>query len=401
MPHKIGRLLMNHTREKSPKINVLVAIDHGGYDGNIAGIGRNLSYMLPNIDKNRFNIFLVILRDDGSLITRLAGTGIKILHLKRKKFDPFTLIEFIKIIKKENIHLLHIHQYASSNFGRLAGKIMRVPTILNIDDLNYNYPWYQWIADRLLKWANDYVIAVSEAVKDSGTNVRVFDPNKIIVIPNAISTGHLKHLDPKECSKLKKHWELKEEYQIVGTITRLHDVKGNDILLRAAKIVLQTLPNTHFVIVGDGPLLEELLNIAKNLNIENSVFFTGYQEDVAGFLSIFDIKVISSNTEGFSFTRLEAMIMGKAVIATDVDGLKEILKHGENGLLVPPQNPEVMAEKIIYLLQNEQERKRLGANAFDESQKFTMDAHMKMREAVYEKAIVRSKDPEKKRDKCG
>jgi glycosyltransferase involved in cell wall biosynthesis len=388
---------MNQAKGKSPKINVLVAADHGGYNGNIAGIGRNLSYILPNIDKNRFNLFLVILRDDGSLKARLAGTGIKIFHLKRKKFDPFILVELINIIKKENIHLLHLYQYGCSNFGRLAGKIMGVPTILNIDDLNYNYPWYQWIADRILRWANEYVIAVSEAVKNSGKKVRALDPDKIIVIPNAISDDHLKHLEQKECCELKKHWGIKEKFLIVGTITRLNDVKGNDILLEAAKIVLKTIPNTLFVFVGDGPLMEEMLNITKKFNIEDNVLFTGYQKDVSDFLSIFDVKVIASNSEGFPLACLEAMIMGKAMVATEVDGLKEILNHGVTGILVPPQNPEAMAEKIIYLLQSEHERKRLGTNALNESRRFTVDSHMKIREKVYEKAIKISRNSTKQR----
>ncbi len=388
---------MNHTQGKPHRINILVATDHGGYNGNIAGIGRNLSYKLPHINKKRFNIILVILRDDGSLKARLAGTGIKIYHLHRKKFDPFILIEFIKIIKKENIHLLHLYQYACSNFGRLAGKITGVPTILHAGDLNYYYPWYQWLADRFLAKATDHVIAVSESAKSSYAKIRAIDPNKIIVIPNAVPTGHLKHLGSDECLKLKKQWGLKEECQIVGTITRLHDVKGNDILLKAAQLVLQTLPDTHFVIVGDGPLMDQLKKNACMLKIDRNVTFTGYQKDVAGLLSIFDVKVIASNTEGFSLALVEAMVMGKAVVATAVGGINEILKDNENGLLVPPQHPKAMADKIIHLLQNDPERKRLGECALNDSQRFNMAIHMKMREAFYEKAIAVSQNLTEKR----
>jgi glycosyltransferase involved in cell wall biosynthesis len=381
---------MNHNSNKSQKINILVAIDHGGYNGDLAGIGRNLSYTLPNINKKRFNIFLVILGDDGSLKARLAGTDIKIFHLKRKKFDPFILVELMNIIKRENIHLLHLYQYACSDFGRLAGKIMHVPAIVNINDLNYNYPWYQGIADRLLKWSNGYVIAVSEAVKNSGAKVRALDPNKIFVIYNAILTDHLTRPNPIECRELKKHWGISQECQIVGTITRLHDVKGNDILLKSAKIVLQTLPNTHFVIVGDGPLKEQLQKSAKKLGIDQNITFTGHKKNVADLLAIFDVKVIASHTEGFSLAMVEAMAMEKAVIATAVGGIKEILREGENGLLVPPKNPEALAEKILYLLQNEHERNRLGTNAFNESQKYNMASHSKKREAVYEKVLALS-----------
>jgi L-malate glycosyltransferase len=382
-----NNITLPQTSQRDQKINILVATDHGGYKGNLAGIGRNLSYILPHIDKTRFNIILVVLRDAGSLKSRLQGTGIKIINLRRKKFDPFILYDFIKIIKTENVRLIHLYQYASSNFGRLAGKISGVPVILNANDENYDYPWYQWFADRLLKNIADYVIAVSEAVKSSCAKIRAIDLCKIMVIPNAVSNERFKHLDHQNCQELKKQWGVKEESPIVGTVTRLHDVKANDVFINAAKIVLHTLPDTWFIIVGDGPQMEPLKKIAAELGIEKNIIFTGYQEDVAGFLSIFNVVAVASDTEGCSLALLEAMLMKKAIVATEVGGIKELLQQGDTGLLVPPQNPQKLAEKIIYLLQNEDERERLGLNAFNESKKYSVENHIKMREKLYEKAL--------------
>jgi glycosyltransferase involved in cell wall biosynthesis len=377
--------------EKEKRINILAVIDHGGYNGNMAGVGRNVSYILPHIDQKRFKVFLAILRDDGSLKTRLKGTGIKIYHLKRKKFDPLTLYDLIKIIRTEKIDLLHLYQYASSNFGRIAGRLTGIPTILHAGDLNYDYPWYQRIADRVLKHATDHVIAVSESAKDSYSSVRKIDPSKIKVIPNAIAKDGLKMLHPEACRDLKKKLNLKVGFSIVGTVTRLHDVKGNEVLLQAARIVLQRLPETYFIIVGDGPLKNKLMQCAQDLGIQNNVIFTGYQNNVSEFLSIFDVKVIASNTEGFSLALLEAMAMGKAIVATEVGGIREILKNGATGMLVPPQNPSAMAEKIVCLIQHPEERKRFGAAAREESRKYSVDRHVGMREKVYEQAVSKHK----------
>lgn len=374
---------------KQNTIKLLIVIDHGGYNGKIAGIGRNLSYILPHIDKTRFKVFLSILRDDGSLLKRLDGTGIKVLLLKRKKFDPRTLYDLIRIIKTEHIDLLHLYQYASSNFGRIAGKLTGIPTILNADDTNYDYPWYQRTADRILKNTTNCVIAVSESVKEACGKIRKIDPSKIIVIPNAVSQDHLKHLNDQSQIKFKKNLGIEESGNIVGTITRLHTVKGNDILLHAAGTVLQTLPNTYFIIVGDGPLMNSYINTVKNIGIADKVIFCGYQDNVPAFLSIFDVMVIASSTEGFSLALLEAMIMEKAVVATNIGGIREILRHEVSGMLVPPRDPKSMAEKIIYLLQHKTKRQRLGIEARKISRCYSMERHVKMRENLYAEMAMR------------
>ena len=377
---------MNRIKEKSEKINILIAADHVGYKGNLAGVGRYLTYIIPNLDKKRFNIILIILRNDSSLKNRFEGTGIKIVILRRKKYDPYTFIKFINIIKKENVHILHLHQYASSNFGRLAGKMTGIPTILHVHDLSYNYSWIQWIADRLLKKTTNYVFAVSEAVKLSCSRTRAVDLNKIFVIPNAVPAYRFQHLDQEKCQAQRRRWGLNTECHIVGTLTRFHEVKGNEFLLKAARNVLKALPNTYFVLVGDGPLMQKLKENTIELGIQHNVIFTGYQEDVVGLMSIFDVNVIASNTEGCSLSLLEAMVMGKATVATEVGGIREILRQGVTGILIPPQNPQAMAEKIIYLLQNEQEREIIGANAYRESTRYTLDSHIKTLENVYREA---------------
>jgi glycosyltransferase involved in cell wall biosynthesis len=375
--------------KKEKKINILVVIDHGGFNGNMAGVGRNVSYILPHIDQTRFRIFIAILRDDGSLKSRLKDTGIKIYHLKRKKFDPRTLYDLIEIIRSEKIDLLHLYQYASSNFGRIAGRLMGIPVILHAGDLNYDYPWYQGIADRVLKHATNHVIAVSESAKASYVNVRKIDPSKIKVVPNAVSKDGLTMLSPEQFREFKKKLNLAEGFSIVGTVTRLHEVKGNEVLLQAARIVLKKLPETYFIIVGDGPLKNKLKERAVAWGIEKNIIFTGYQNNISDFLSIFDVKVIASNTEGFSLALLEAMAMGKAIVATEVGGIREILKNGATGMLVPPQNSSAMAEKIVFLLQHPEERNKYGAAAQEESRKYSLERHVGMRQNVYKQTVLK------------
>ncbi len=377
---------------KNRKINVLVAADHAGYQGRLAGVGRYLLNILPRLDRNCFNIILIVLRDTASLKSELKKEGIKLIHLNRKKFDPSTLYDFVKIIRRERIRILHLHQYGTSNFGRIAGKLLGVPTILHAHGPDLNYPIYQWIADRLLAKQTHCALAVSEAVKEECVKNRAIKPHKIIVIPNAIPIENFKHWSPARCQALKSRWNIPPSAPIVGTITRFHEEKGNHYLLEAAAEILQVLPDAYFLFVGDGPLYGQLKQLARKLRIEHNVIFTGFQRDVVGMLSIFDVKAIVSNAEGYSQVLLEAMAMGKAVVATEVGGIKEILKHGETGLLVPARDSHSMTEKIIFLLQNEQERVRLGANAQRGSHQFAIHKHVRNLERQYEKLATKFRD---------
>jgi glycosyltransferase involved in cell wall biosynthesis len=371
------------------KINILIATDHAGYKGNIAGVGQYLLNTLPRVNQERFNMMLIVLRETASLEKQLEKTGVRILQIKRRKFDPLTLYEFIRAIRQQKTDVLHLHQYASSNFGRLAGKIMGVPTVLHIHGPDLHYPPYQWVADRLLAGFTDCVLAVSGSVKKECERNRAISAGRIITLHNGVPLENFNQLSASRIRDLKKCWNIPPESPIVGTITRLHEEKGNRYLLEAAARVLDVFPNTRFLLVGDGPLLGQLEELACDLGIERNVIFAGFQADVAEMLSLFDVKVIASTAEGHPQALLEAMAMGKAVVATEVGGIPEIIIDGSNGFLVPPGDPRKLADKIIYLLQNEKVRILLGEKAHEQSRIYSLDAHVSRLESIYEHMSLR------------
>jgi glycosyltransferase involved in cell wall biosynthesis len=128
--------------------------------------------------------------------------------------------------------------------------------------------------------------------------------------------------------------------------------------------------------------------MAHELGISGNVIFAGYQENVGAYLSIFDVMAIASNTEGFSLALLEAMTMGKAIVATRVGGMKELLLHGINGRFVAPRDPKALADEIIFLLQHPEDRKKLGSRARKASQRYSIDRHLRMRQKIYEDAYI-------------
>lgn len=149
--------------------------------------------------------------------------------------------------------------------------------------------------------------------------------------------------------------------------------------------VLRVCPQGYLLIVGDGPLRAELQALSHRLGIERSVVFVGYREDVPAMLSIFDVAVIASINEGFGqLSLIEAMAMGKAIVGTNISGIKEIMQDRYTGLLVPAGDSTAMANRIILLLRNHEERLRLGARALEESRKYSLDSYTKALERIYQ-----------------
>ena len=363
---------------------MLFVTDHLSYDGKMHGVGRFFLNVLPRFDETKYNVILCVLRKKDALADLFISKGIKIKYLGKTKFDPSTVLTLLKIIREEKIDLLHLHQYGSTNFGRLAGLIGGIPIIIHSHDADPNYPLYQKIADFLLARSTDKVIAVSESAKESTIEKRSIREDKVVVMHNAIPLEEFRELTPDQKEEERRRLGINPDYKIVGTVTRLREEKGNNYLLEAAAEVLKVFPKTVFLIIGDGPLRDDLQILNKKLKIEENVIFYGFSRNTQRLYSLFDIKVIASVTEGFSFAIVEAMAMGKAIVATDVGGPKEILKDGETGLLVPPKDSRALAQKIIYLLENDQERERLARNAQIASEKFNIVVYIRKLEKEYE-----------------
>lgn len=368
-------------------INVLIVVDHLSYEDNMHGVGRFMLNVLPYIDKNRFNIILCVLRKKDALSDLFISQNIKIRYLGKKKFDPSTFFSIFKIIKDEKIDLLHLHQYGSINFGRIAALIAGVPVIIHLHDTDPYYTLYLKIFDYILAPFTDKVISVSEGAKKSTVDKKNICADKVIVMHNAIPQEKYDVLTPGEKEIEKKSLGINPDYKIIGTVTRLRAEKGNEYFLKAASEVLKIFPKTKYIIVGDGPIREELQQLCKKLNIEEKVIFYGFSNNVQKMYSLFDITIIASVAEAFPYALLEAIAMGKAVVSTDTDGPKEILVNGETGLLVPVKDSKMLAKKIIYLLENEEEIKRLGLNAKKESEKYDINIYVKKLEEEYQNLL--------------
>ena len=169
----------------------------------------------------------------------------------------------------------------------------------------------------------------------------------------------------------------------VGTITRLHESKGNSYLVDAAARVVRDRPAARFFLVGEGPLLADLQAQAARLGLADRVVFAGFRRDIASTLSAFDLSVFPSLWEGTPLTGFEALAMGKPIVATDADGLLDILTDGYDAVIVPKRDADALAEKIVWAIDYPEERARLGAAARVSGRRYDIGVFVRKMERLY------------------
>jgi len=370
----------------SRKLNILQVCDHLGWEGSrMHGVKRLFSWMIPRFDPERYNVSLVSLRKKDLSEETLESMGIDISYLHQSKFDPATLTALTKIIERQQTDILHLHGYGATTFGRLAGAMRGIPTILHEHANLTDTPWFQKVADRMLAPATDIAIAVSKSTADFVIKARQMPPERVKVVYLGVPL--------EEFSRTRSTDEIAEARHelgadagdfIVGTVTRLHDSKGNSYLVEAAQQVLRDRPHAKFYLFGEGPLKPELEAQAAALGLGDRFVFGGFTRDVAKTVSAFDISVFPSLWEGTPLTVFENLAMGKAMVATDADGLLDVLTNERDALIVPKRDAAALARGIVRLIDSPDDRARLSVHARLTGTHYDIAAFVRKMERLYD-----------------
>ena len=348
------------------------------------GVKRLFSWMIPRFDRDRFNVSLVSLRKKDLSEETLEALGIDITYLERSKFDPMTLPAMLRLVDSRRIDILHLHGYGATTFGRLAGAIRGVPTILHEHANLTTTPWFQKVADRLLEPATDIALAVSESTADFVVGARQIPRSKVKVVYLGVPLEEFSRpRSADEVAAARLELGIAPGEFAVGTVTRLHDSKGNSYLVDAAARVVRERPTARFFLVGEGPLLDGLQAQAAALGLGDRFAFTGFRRDVAATLSAFDLSVFPSLWEGTPITAFEALAMGKPIVSTDADGLLDILRHDRDAIIVPRRDAGALAARIVWAMDHPEERMRLSAAARVSGQRYDISAFVRKMERLY------------------
>ncbi len=349
------------------------------------GVKRLFGWMIPRFDRERYTVSLVSLRKKDLSEETLESMGIDITYLGKSKFDPTTLPALLKVIRRKKIDILHLHGYGATTFGRIAAGMRSIPTILHEHANLTDTPWFQKVADAILEAETDIALAVSQSTADFVIKARQIPPDKVKVVYLGVPMEEFNRTrSAEEIAGARAELGVTPDQLLIGSVTRLHDSKGNDYLVEAARLVVEQRPAARFMVFGEGPLRDELEARARRLGLAERFQFAGFARDVARVVSAFDISVFPSLWEGTPLTVFEALAMGKAIVATDADGLVDVLRHEHDAVIVPKRDAAALAAAMIHLIDEPDTRARLSEAARVSARQYDIAAFVGKMERLYD-----------------
>lgn len=334
----------------------------------IGGTERLVYDLVRQLDKGFVSPIVCCLDESGLFGEELRLNGYQVDTLNRKPGIDWRLIQQLNtIIRQEEIDVIHAHQYTPYFYGLMASLSRKLSFSVKAPKLVFTehgrfYPdrkkFKRMLANPVLSLFTDEIVTISESTKSSLIKYENFPARRIKVVYNGIE---LSRFSPKiDPVARKQALGLSPDASVIGIVARLDPIKNHVMLLRAFKRVLNQIPDTYLLIVGDGPEERKLKTLADSTDVVDKTIFLGARSDVAELLHIFDVFALSSFSEGTSVTLLEAMGAGLPIVATRVGGNPEVIKDQESGYLVENDNDQEMAAMLIKLLQDPQMRQKMG-----------------------------------------
>lgn len=337
------------------KIRVAFVLDQIDYQ--MGGTEKQILMVLNHMDSSRFDIHLCFFRHNQWITDNIDKY--KIFYFDFSSFKSLkSYLEFFKFVKYLKQHRFDILVSFFTDSNKIAVPAARLAGIKKVilSRRNFNH-WVTkgeaFILKILRPFVNGYWVN-AEAIKSRLVSQENIKPEIVEVIYNGFILNEMSQID------VMPFIENISQSKIVVNVSNLREVKGLDVFIRAAKVVLSKYNDAHFVVVGEGDQRSILEELIEDLGIESHVSLIGKRNDISYILNKSDIGVLSSHSEGLSNAVIEYMASGLPVVCTNVGGAAEMVVDDENGYLVPPENPELMGQRILKLIQDDELRKMFG-----------------------------------------
>ena len=312
-----------------------------------------------------------VLAQDLSQAERKGVRAFSIPSLVRRlslKNDLLAFIGIYRLIKRIKPHIVHTHTSKAGVLGRLAACLARVPIIIHTPHGHVFHSYYGYImtkiivlVERMLSLMTDKITALTDRERDEHLEQGVASIEKYVIIHSGVILQQIMNTNI-DVETGKKEFDIPQNSNVIGVVGRLVPIKGHKYLVSAAKRIIKEFGNTVFVFVGDGYLESILERQAESLGVRKNIIFAGWRNDVIAVLGLFDILVLPSLNEGMGKVLIEGMALGKPIVASSVGGIIDLVKNGDNGILVPPRDSDALAEAILKLIRNKNLTRELGKN---------------------------------------
>jgi glycosyltransferase involved in cell wall biosynthesis len=362
--------------------------------GRVGGAERNITQLMIGIDKDKFELFIACFVS-GKLVENLRNQGFSILDLNKAGIYTISGLRNLAFLKRfvaeKKIYLIVTYHESSDFYGLVLSHICNVPIISARRDMGFKTELHHQLAYKFVGRFFDAVIAVSNAVKKEIVKRRWFPEKKIFTIYNAINMAD--YGKSRNGMTLKRELGIHPESPVVGMVANIHKIKGYEYFLHAASMIHRYKHDVQFLMIGYDEVnsdftIATLKRYGEEIGISQNLHFLGGREDTADLISIFDVAVLASLSEGFSNVILEYMASSKPVVATEVGGNPEIVLHGKTGLLVPPADADALASAILSILGDREAASKFGiAGRRRVEEEFSLDVMVRNYENLFEQVI--------------
>jgi glycosyltransferase involved in cell wall biosynthesis len=363
------------------------------YEGRFPSLAR----VLLHFNRDDFKTICIYLEKRSDKPNYFEEQGCTIFYLSQNgatsTFNPLLLLKLAKLLKENNVDIVHCHRHKAAVYGTLAAMLAKTPVVLShVHGLDRTRNLLRRIENRLLFRRINKVLTIGEAVRDDVLNSNpAISTGKVLSVGHGIDFTKFASVDISK-NQARELINLASDKFVFGTVGRLVPTKGQADLIAGFAKVLKAVPRAHLVLVGDGRLEQELKQQAIDLGCQNAVTFTGKRNDVPQILRAFDCFVFPSVAEGVGCALLEAMAACLPCIGSNVGGIPEILYDRKFGSLVEVHDVEGLAKTMMeYAAKSEEERAEMGINARERvRQSYRDEMVMQKLEQVYRSELAKT-----------
>jgi glycosyltransferase involved in cell wall biosynthesis len=334
---------------------------------NIGGPALHVAQLSSGLMQNGFETTLVsgiqaAAEGDMTDLAHEYGLTFHLYHNLRARLSPWSDLyvcsRLWRLMRSTSPRIVHTHTAKAGALGRIAAKLSRVPIIVHTFHGHvFSGYWGPVIStiivlvERMLARLSTVILTVSDTVRNELLQHNIAPPEKIHVLPLGLDLTEYKNCSTKR-GQFRRELDIEPNVPLIGNVGRLVPIKNHRYFLMAAQVMVQTGFEGRFVIVGNGELASELYKQARELDIGNSVIFTGWRRDLDKIYADLDVLVNTSINEGTPFAIIEAMAARVPVVATSVGGVPDIIKSDETGYLVPENDVHTLVDGIVSALES-------------------------------------------------